>query len=146
MQRAKQKGFTIVELLIVIVVIAILAAITIVAYNGIQTRARDASRDAAVRTLRNSLELYAADNNVYPNPCGTAGTGCNVAGLASALIPQYIGSIPGDPKPGTTIDIVSSPGFVGYGLFVKYESKPQCKVLVGSATNAGWWGAGVPVC
>ena len=35
---AKQKGFTIVELLIVIVVIAILAAITIVAYNGIQQR------------------------------------------------------------------------------------------------------------
>ena len=36
----KQKGFTIVELLIVIVIIGILAAITIVAYNGIQQRAQ----------------------------------------------------------------------------------------------------------
>ncbi len=43
MKRANQKGFTIVELLIVIVVIAILAAITIVAYNGISERARMSS-------------------------------------------------------------------------------------------------------
>ena len=41
-----QKGFTIVELLIVIVVIGILAAIVIVAYNGIQDRAQSSKRDA----------------------------------------------------------------------------------------------------
>ena len=39
----KVKGFTLVELLIVIVVIAILAAISIVAYNGIQQRSRDSA-------------------------------------------------------------------------------------------------------
>jgi len=39
----KQSGFTIVELLIVVVVIAILAAITIVAYNGIQNRAKSSA-------------------------------------------------------------------------------------------------------
>ena len=40
----RRTGFTIVELLIVIVIIAILAAITIVAYNGLQQRARDSQR------------------------------------------------------------------------------------------------------
>ncbi|MDB5165339.1 MAG: Fimbrial protein, partial [Candidatus Saccharibacteria bacterium] len=44
----KQRGFTIVELLIVIVVIGILAAITIVAYNGIQNRARVSSVNSAL--------------------------------------------------------------------------------------------------
>jgi prepilin-type N-terminal cleavage/methylation domain-containing protein len=68
MQWAKQKqsGFTIVELLIVIVVIAILAAITIVAYNGIQQRSRVSTAQTQLSNLSKKLELYKVDNNVYP--------------------------------------------------------------------------------
>lgn len=54
-------GFTIVELLIVIVVIAILAAISIVAYNGIQARARDNIRKTDLAQLAKSTKLYAVD-------------------------------------------------------------------------------------
>lgn len=63
----KKTGFTIVELLIVIVVIAILAAISIVAYTGIQVRARDSARTAAVQQIQKSLEAYRAENGVYPS-------------------------------------------------------------------------------
>lgn len=59
-------GFTIVELLIVIVVIAILAAITIVAYNGIQQRARASEASAALSQAKKKLELYKVDNSSYP--------------------------------------------------------------------------------
>lgn len=61
-----KSGFTIVELLIVIVVIGILAAITIVAYNGIQGRARDTERTADIAQLHKALELFYAENNYYP--------------------------------------------------------------------------------
>lgn len=54
----KAYGFTIVELLIVIVVVAILAAISVVAYNGIQQRARNQARIAAATTIHKQLELY----------------------------------------------------------------------------------------
>lgn len=63
---AKQKGFTIVELLIVIVVIAILAAITVVAFNGVQQRARNSQTIAAVKDYIKIYSAYAVDYDVYP--------------------------------------------------------------------------------
>jgi len=57
----QQKGFTIVELLIVIVIIGILAAIVTVAYNGITTRAKRAQDIAAVDKIGNAIKLRSAD-------------------------------------------------------------------------------------
>ena len=58
----KQSGFTIVELLIVIVVIGILAAITIVAYNGIQERARTSSVMSALSQASKKIKTWQVDN------------------------------------------------------------------------------------
>lgn len=63
----RTNGFTIVELLIVIVVIGILAAITIVAYNGIQERARVSTVSSALSQAAKKLTLYQVDNpDLYP--------------------------------------------------------------------------------
>lgn len=66
----KDRGFTIVELLIVIVVIAILAAIVIVAYNGVQKRAQASTARANAEGVQKVVEAYAADtsagNGSYP--------------------------------------------------------------------------------
>ena len=61
------KGFTIVELLIVVVVIAILAAITIVAFNGIQQQARNSAVQSVVSQVAKKIQLHAVqNNNSYP--------------------------------------------------------------------------------
>lgn len=70
--RKGSTGFTIVELLIVVVVIAILAAITIVAYNGIQDRAKAARITASIDAYGKALELYRVENGNYP----TVSSGC----------------------------------------------------------------------
>lgn len=64
---AKQKGFTIVELLIVIVIIGILAAITVVAYNGIQQRADNTRRIAAAKDWQKLIVAYTSQNGAYPS-------------------------------------------------------------------------------
>lgn len=69
----RQRGFTIVELLIVIVVIAILAAISIVAYNGIQDRARQTAATSAARQISDKAEIYFVENNSYPENLAVIG-------------------------------------------------------------------------
>lgn len=63
-----KSGFTIVELLIVIVIIAILAAITIVAYNGIQNRANDTTVQSDLKANAKTLLMYKVDNDTWPTP------------------------------------------------------------------------------
>ena len=62
----RERGFTIVELLIVIVVIGILAAITAVAYNSIQRHGRVSVARADLHNLATAMEIYKVDNGRYP--------------------------------------------------------------------------------
>lgn len=76
-----RSGFTIVELLIVVVVIAILAAISLVAYSNIQNRANDSKTKAAVTQLEKAIRLYAVDNGPiivagYSSTAVAAGSPC----------------------------------------------------------------------
>lgn len=69
-----RQGFTIVELLIVIVIIGILAAIVIVAYNGIQNRAYDASIQSELKNTGQTLLVKNIDSGNYPNDEATLST------------------------------------------------------------------------
>ena len=71
--RVKHQGFTIVELLIVIVVIGILAVITVVAYNGVQNRAKISSVSSALSQAARKVGLYQAENGRYPTTTANAG-------------------------------------------------------------------------
>lgn len=61
-----EKGFTIVELLIVIVVIGILAAITIVSFNGVTSKANTASAQSSAEAVIKKAEAYNAEKGRYP--------------------------------------------------------------------------------
>lgn len=64
--RNRSSGFTIIELLIVIVVIAILAGLVLNAFGNIQARARDTERRNDINAIHTQLELYYTDNDEYP--------------------------------------------------------------------------------
>lgn len=141
----RTRGFTIVELLIVIVVIAILAAITIVAYNGIQQRARDAERVSEVKALRTAIEMYAADTGAYPS-VGSDNAGYSVSSLAAALVPTYLQAIPLPPSGSNANDysyVRGAAANASYAIRIDYQTKPACHWGQNNATT-GWWS--LPVC
>lgn len=64
--KQRQSGFTIVELLIVIVIIGILATLVIVTFSGVQQRARDSERKTDINAVAGQLEAFYASKGYYP--------------------------------------------------------------------------------
>ncbi|MBC7943600.1 prepilin-type N-terminal cleavage/methylation domain-containing protein [Candidatus Saccharibacteria bacterium] len=122
----KQTGFTIVELLIVIVVIGILAAITIVAYNGIQNRSRDVRTQSDIKNTYTVVEKYAALNGSYPSTggLGIVRTDANCVGGSKQLdwVPGVTEKLPqSNPNTGK--------GSAGVGGCYMYASDGQQYVI-----------------
>lgn len=91
----KQQGFTIVELLIVIVVIGILAALVITTFNGIQQKGRDTERQTDIKALHGQLEAYFAQSGHYPtldDLNDSAWRGTNMKGLDAGALEDPNGS------------------------------------------------------
>jgi len=106
--KLKQRGFTIVELLIVIVVIGILAALVVTTFTGIQQKARNTERETDVKAIHAQLEAYYAQNGKYPtlaNLNDTTFRSDNMKGLDGEALK--------DPK-GTAQTLVAAPAANGY--------------------------------
>lgn len=77
-----KSGFTIVELLVVILVIGVLTAIVTVVYNGIQDRARNAAMLSGMDTVEKALRIYQQKHGNYPDPTELTGGNAGVITFA----------------------------------------------------------------
>lgn len=143
-----QQGFTIVELLIIIIIIGILAALVIIGFNGIQSRARDADRTSDLKAMKVAIEQFSADYGYYPT-VGTDNLGYSADTLSTVLVPNYIKAIPRDPQYPASGKVYTyvrgTSASNSYAIYIQgYEVKTPCKS--GTNINTGWWGSGVPTC
>jgi prepilin-type N-terminal cleavage/methylation domain-containing protein len=91
--RANERGFTLIELMIVVAIIAILAGILIPNFVNARAQAQTAACESNLRSIATSLELYYGDNQVYPPASGSA----VVPALLTANGVAYLNSTPKDP-------------------------------------------------
>lgn len=105
-----KKGFTLVELLVVMAIIAILATVIIAGFRSSQMRGRDAQRKSNLKQIANALEIFFADYGKYPpasgtqiascsyNPANGSGTACVWgSGTISDTKTTYMRTLPTDP-------------------------------------------------
>ena len=99
--RTKAKGFTLVEILIVVVILGILAAIVVPQFTNAANEARVGNIATQVSTIENQIELYAAQNNgSYPD---LATDGWGAVGTAGTMIGDgYLKEVPVNPFDGTS--------------------------------------------
>ena len=115
-----KKGFTLVELLVVIAIIGILSTLSVVSLNSARAKARDARRLSDIKQIRTALDMYYDASSTYPTtsctstPLGTGNCACLTSvGWTNTSTTNCTGTIfmqkvPSDPLSSGTYVYTSS--------------------------------------
>jgi len=125
--KQKESGFTIVELLVVIVVIGILAAITIVSYTGISAKATAAQNKSNAQSVMQAADAYFAENSSYP-------TSAQILASTTVKLPNGLAMIATIPAVGTPASITYVQAATGYCIqYWDPSTSPAAKATLSTA-------------
>ena len=141
-----KKGFTLIEVLVAVTIIAVLISIGVVSYGSVNRRSRDAKRKGDMEQLRSALEMYRADNSYYPN--AGSGSWANTSGLSPVLVSTYLPAIPFDPKSTQTYRYkatnLTGGNYYGYCMSAFLESENPNDTCTPDTVSSHNYGAKSP--
>ncbi len=125
----KQKGFTLIEMLVVVAIIGILSSVVVVGLSSARSKARDARRIADIREIQNKLETNYSNSIGYTAPDSTCSSGVSIPSGATVA-------------PGCPVDPQNSPylyqttsSSLSYKLGIKLENPDQNNYSAGTCPN-----------
>ena len=136
----RNKGFTLVEILIVVVILGILAAIVVPQFTEASNDAKESALSSDLQTVRSQLELYKIQHNGgYPATLSLLTSKTTIAGVVSATgaYGPYLQKIPNNPFTDTAT--IKTTGTAGSGTEAWfYDAATGVFQANDSATHAGW--------
>ena len=108
--RRSQRGFTLLEVMIVVAVVAILALILIPNFSNARAEAQVSACESNLRSIATALELYYADNQQYPAAASATDIDATFIGATGPLGANqtYLNNVPSDPAPPAGTDVYYS--------------------------------------
>ena len=110
-----RRGFTLIELIVVIAIIGMLASIVMAVLVGAQKDARDKRRITDVKSLQNALELYYVDHQYFPRESEGANGDVSTNATFHSMLEPYLKGTPADPS-----------GIGNGTFFYYYDGAHQC--------------------
>lgn len=144
----KKHGFTLLEVLVSVTIIAVLTAIGIVSYSSVNKRSRDVKRKSDLEQIRSGLEMYRSDMSYYPG--AGSGSWTDASDLEATLVSAgYMPGIPSDPKSGTQdyrykATSESGSNYYGYCLSTLIESEDPGDTCTPNTVNSHNYGLKSP--
>lgn len=144
MNKSVQRGFTLIEMLVVISIIGILATLVAANLNSARSRARDAERKSDIKNIQTALRIYYNDHNGYPasddsdqiKGCGGTGTeSCPWGSQWNEGDTVYMPTLPKDPlSPNQEYRYVAGTDTDSYSLQACLENKSDSDGIAASGT------------
>ncbi|MDZ7726235.1 MAG: type II secretion system protein [Candidatus Campbellbacteria bacterium] len=118
------KGFTLVEILVVVGILGLLASVVYANLGGARQSANDARRISDVTSISDAFEMYYARNREFPGAgkiTSSLDNNWNSSYLAQELVPTYMSTMPTDPINGSAEGDMQCTDCAGYHIAVNYS-------------------------
>ena len=141
----KHQGFTLIEVMIVVTIIAILAAIAIPSYADYVTRGRVVEATAGLGDARNKMEQYFQDNRAYPTVCTISPAAPGATGVQLQALQNFTLGCGGLTATTFTVTATGIGPMVGFTYTIN-ESNLRTSAFTGTGNSKNWTAAAPNTC